>query len=70
MEFSYDFFEKMKNDLSEKAWLKAFEIAKLLEMRPVTQWSRIVHDVCRNPALNGGCGSVIETWFNRNLFFK
>lgn len=70
MDFPFEFYDKMRRDLNETAWLKAFEIAKILEMRPATQWSRIVRDICHDPKLNGGNGSVIETWFNRNLFFK
>ena len=70
MDFPFEFYDKMRRDLSEPAWLKAFEIAKLLEMRPATQWSRIIREVCNNPKLSGGHGSVIETWFNRNLIFK
>ena len=70
MDFSFEFYEKMQRDLTEKAWLKAFEISKILEMRPATEWSRIVHDICKDPKQNAGYDSVIETWFNRNLFFK
>ena len=70
MNFSIDFYQRMKNDLSEKAYLKAFEMAKYMEMHPRSEWADIVHRGCSHREWAEGCGVAVEMWFNRNLLWQ
>ncbi|MGX8717170.1 MAG: hypothetical protein ACSW8C_04240, partial [bacterium] len=69
MNFSIDFYQRMKNDLSEKAYLKAFEMAKYMEACPRSEWVNIVRQGCSNREWAEGCGVAVEMWFNRNLLW-
>lgn len=70
MNFSFQFYQKMKSELSEKSYLKAFEIAKYLEWHPAKEWREIIHTACNNPDYIEGCGVSVEAWFNRNLLWR
>ncbi len=70
MNFSFDFYQRMKNDLSEKAYLKAFEMAKYLETQPRQEWADIVRRGCSHREWAEGCGVAVEMWFNRNLLWQ
>ena len=69
MNFPFKFYQKMKSDLSESAYLKAFEIAKWLEGVPRKEWADTIHTACSNRNYIGGCGVAVESWFNRNLLW-
>lgn len=70
MNFSFDFYQRMKADLSEKAYLKAFEMAKYMEMHPRSEWADIVHRGCSHREWAEGCGAAVEHWFNSNLLWQ
>ena len=70
MNFSFDFYQRMKHDLSEKAYLKAFEMAKYMEMHPRSEWADIVHRGCSHREWAEGCGAAVEHWFNSNLLWQ
>lgn len=70
MNFSFDFYWRMKQDLPEAAYLKAFEIAKYLEMQPRRNWADIIHQLCNHPEYSEGWGGTIENWYNCNLIWR
>ncbi len=70
MNFSFDFYQRMKHDLSEKAYLKAFEMAKYMEMHPRSEWADIVRRGCSHREWAEGCGVAVEHWFNANLLWQ
>ena len=70
MNFSFDFYQRMKADLSEKAYLKAFEMAKYMETRPRSEWTEIVRQGCSHKEWSEGCGVAVEMWFNANLLWQ
>lgn len=69
MNFTSSFYTKMKSELSESAYLKAFEIAKWLEGVPRSEWADTIHEACSNNDYMGSCGVAVESWFNRNLIW-
>lgn len=69
MNFPFSFYQKMKHDLSPKAYIKAFEIAKWMEWHPRNEWASIVRTACNNRDYIEGQGIQVETWFNNNLLF-
>ena len=69
MNFTSSFYTKMKSELSESAYLKAFEIAKWLEGVPRSEWADTIHKACSNNDYMGSCGVAVESWFNRNLIW-
>lgn len=70
MNFSFEFYQKMKRDLSEKSYQKAFEIAKYLEWQPTKEWGDIIHAACSSREYIEGCGIAVESWFNSNLLWR
>lgn len=70
MNFSFDFYQRMKADLSEKAYEKAFEMAKYMEMCPPSEWADIIHRGCSHREWAEDCGAAVEHWFNANILWR